>query len=170
MRTFSFSELVLALALALLSCVGAGCDTEDPTAVVVDNTYADAVVYRVWWKAVLFADPVLANESSAEQRGIPATDTAYALLAPGWDPASGAPPSRLLVFKSKEPLSVARGATLRITVADATFAGSCPAGSPLLQSDADFITQRIFPSDFTGATYDAATCTVRRAPPDAGAE
>lgn len=167
MRISSFSKSIFACALALLSCVGVGCDTEDPTAVVVDNTYSDAVVYRVWWKAVLFADPVLANESSGELRGIPATDMAYALLAPGWDPSSGVPPTRLLVFKSKQPLSVTRGSTLHITIADATFAGSCPAGTPLSQSDADFITQRIFPTDFTDATYDAATCTTLHTATDA---
>lgn len=175
-RQTSRTARMIRLALLSLSALGvctalAACDTEDPTQAVVENTYADAVVYKVWWEATLFEQPVLPNESSVEERTLPATDTAYALLAPDWDPSSGAPPKKLLVFRSKQPLTVSRGETLHIRVADATFSGSCPAKDPLSQEDADFITQRIFPGEFKDAVYDAKTCTTTRvAAPDAGAD
>ena len=53
----------------------------------------------------------------------------------------------------------ASGSTLAL-VSDATFVGSCAAGQPLSQDDADLVTQRIFPGDFAGLTYDARTCTM----------
>lgn len=49
--------------------------------------------------------------------------------------------------------------TLHIPVSDASFAGNCAAGGVLTQSQADFITQIVFPDVFGGFTYDAATCT-----------
>ena len=147
----------------------AGCETEDPTWVVVENAYPDVptggapstriVVYRVWWEVVLFEAPVLPGASSAEQRGVPQSDTAYALLAPGWDPESGTPPTTLVALKSKAPLHVARGDTLRIRVSDATFVGSCAANQPLTAEDAALIAERIFPVELASVRYDAATCT-----------
>jgi len=48
---------------------------------------------------------------------------------------------------------------LHIPVDDATFSGNCAAGSVLTQTQADFITRRVFATDFAGRHYDAATCT-----------
>ncbi len=146
--------------LLLLLPLLLGCETESATNAVVDNASKD-VVYRVWWETTYFPSPVAAGQASDELRSVPATDFAYALLAPGWDPASGAPPASFVVLKSKAPLSVARGDTLHIVVSDATFAGRCDAREPLAQADADFVTQRIFPGEFAAATYDAATCTTK---------
>jgi hypothetical protein len=54
-------------------------------------------------------------------------------------------------------------------VDDTDFAGNCATGSALTQSQADVITQLVFPSIFQGLQYDAATC--RTTPVgDAGAE
>jgi hypothetical protein len=153
------------MVLALL--VGAAaCDTPDPTSAVVENAYpvtddprSQIAVYEAWWAATLFAEPVAAGAASEQERSVPESDFAYALLAPGWDPASGTPPARLVVARSKQKLAAPRGDTLRIVVSDATFAGNCAAGQPLSQEDADFITQRIFPGAFAGSSYDAKTCT-----------
>jgi hypothetical protein len=93
-------------------------------------------------------------------RVVKGSDYAYALLAPGWDPESGSPPSALLPVRTISKLSVDRGDTLRIVISDATVLGNCATGTPLAQADADFITQRIFPGEFVGQHYDAASCTV----------
>lgn len=161
--------LGVAVAVALAASLAA-CETEDASKAVVVNGYPalspgrdpanQITVYRAWWVATYFPDPVAGAGTSAEQRSVPASDYAYALLAPGWDASSGMPPSELVVVKSKAPLAVARGDTLRIVVDDQTFAGSCVAGQPLSQNEAELITQRIFPGEFTGMTYDAATCTL----------
>ena len=161
-----------ALGLLLVACVAA-CETPDPTKAVVENAYpvvpeggapADArvVVYKAWWAATLFGDPVAPGETSDEQRSVPETDFVYALLAPGWDPASVAPPTKLIAVKSKAKVSAPRGDTLRIVVSDGTFAGNCAAGQPLSQDDAEVITTRIFPGEFANLAYDARTCTSRR--------
>jgi len=166
------SSLLPALAVALVLAIAlAACETEDASHAVVDNVYAapHAVVYRAWWVATYFPDPVPATMTSAEQRSVPATDFAYAVLAPDWDPWSATAPSKLVVLKSKAPLALARGETLHIVVDDRTFVGSCAAGQPLSQDDADFITQRIFPGEFAGATYDAKTCTTTSTSPTAPA-
>jgi hypothetical protein len=145
--------------LALFSV--AACDTEDATTAVVDDDYsaADAVVvYKVWWSTALFSTPVVPGAESDSSRVVTDDATAYALLAPGWDPTSGAPPTYLVAVKSKATLSVARGDELHIRLSDSTMTGRCAAGGGLMQADADFITQRIFPGDFAGGTYDAKTC------------
>ncbi len=168
------------IALALLLGVAA-CETPDPTKAVVDNAYpttpgASLVVYRVWWSATLFNEPVAPGSSSDEQRSVPESDFAYALLAQGWDPASSTPPTQLIAVKSKAKLTAPRGDTLHIVVSDVTFAGNCGARQPLSQEDADFITQRIFPGEFKDVFYLADTCAPlvpappRGAPLDAGAE
>ncbi len=156
------------LASSLLIALAA-CETEDPSKAVVDNAYVapHAVVYRAWWVATYFPDPVPGATTSAEQRSVPASDFAYAVLAPDWDPASSTPPARFVALKSKSPLALARGETLHIVVDDRTFVGSCAAGQPLSQDDADFITQRIFPAEFANATYDARTCTTSTTAPAA---
>jgi hypothetical protein len=158
------------LAVGLLGALAA-CDTPDPTTAVVDNAYPQAVVYQAWWVTTLFTEPTAPAASSDALRVVPAEETAYALLAPGWDPASGEPPATLVPLRSKTKLSVSRGDVLHITVSDATFDGSCAAGQPLSQEDADFLTERIFPGPFTGLRYDAATCTVHPlGAADAGAD
>jgi hypothetical protein len=154
LRALSIASLLLALA---------ACDTEDPSKAVVDNGFpasSGTVVYRAWWVATYFADPVAGGATSTEQRSVPASDFAYAVLAPGWDPASGTAPATFVFVKSKAPLSVARGDTLHIVVDDQTFTGSCAANQPLSQDEADFITQRIFPGELGTMVYDAKTCAL----------
>jgi hypothetical protein len=167
--------------LALTLLLGAAaCETPDPTSAVVDNAYPASpataltgpqiVVYKVWWSATLFKEPVVPAASSDVERSVPESDTAYALLAPGWDPASGSPPTTLVPVRSKSKLVAPRGDTLHIVVSDGTFRGRCDANEPLSQEDADFITQRIFPGEFANVTYDAKTCTTTSAVHDAGSE
>ncbi|CAN5924441.1 hypothetical protein BH11MYX4_BH11MYX4_39680 [soil metagenome] len=181
-RIPTFSLLLLAsLSSAALSLVA--CDTETASSSVIDNGYpappADGsdpakqtVVYRAWWFATYYPAPIPGGASSDVQRAVPASDVAYAVLAPGWDPASTTPPPRLVVVRSKAPLAVARCDLLRIVFSDTTFTGDCAAGQPLSQDEADFVTQRIFPGVFTDMTYDAKTCTTREvtdaAAPDTG--
>jgi hypothetical protein len=150
--------LLGACALAAAATALAGCDTDDPTNAIVENTYVDGVVYKTWWVTTLFDEPVPARATSSELRSVPETGIAYALLAPGWDPASGTPPTSLIAVRSKQPLTAVRGRTLHISVSDATFTGQCSAKEPLTQDEADFITQRIFPAQFANLAYDAATC------------
>lgn len=170
--------LTALVAAAAAAAALVGCETEEPTKAVVVNAYPtppdagnptlQTVVYRAWWGTTYFAEAVPAGASSSELRSVSATDVAYAVLARGWDPSSAAAPSSLVVVRSKTPLSVARGGVLRIEVSNATFAGGCAGGEPLSQEEADVITQRIFPGEFTGVIYDAATCTMAPAG-DAGA-
>ncbi len=61
--------------------------------------------------------------------------------------------------RSKGELTAQRGDTLLIPIAPSSIEGDCDSGAPLTQDQADFITQRIFPAEFAGVTYDAATCT-----------
>ena len=154
-----------ALLLTALAATGLGlvaCDTEDASSSVVDNAYPEStVVYRAWWFATYYASPIPGGASSDIQRAVPASDFAYAVLAPGWDPASETPPTNLVVVKSKAPFAVERGALVHVTVSDATFAGNCAASQPLSQEEADFITQSIFPGLFTDKIYDAKTCTTK---------
>jgi hypothetical protein len=170
---------ILAAAAAAVTAMPA-CNAEDPTNAIVDNAYPvvpdggdpsqNMVVYKVWWVATLFPDPVAPGAASTEYRSVPEFGVAIALLAPGWDPASGTPPTTLIPIKSKEVLKVSRGDTLHITISDETFGGNCAVHQQLPQDDADFITERVFPGDFAGLRYDAHTCTsMKVAPPDAGA-
>jgi hypothetical protein len=173
----SFGLFLATLATFAMPAMLAACETEDPSKAVVDNGYpataegADpahqTVVYRAWWVATYFGEPVGGGSTSTEQRSVPASDVAYAVLAPDWDPASATPPARFVFVRSKAPLSVARGDTLHIVVDDGTFTGNCAAGQPLSQDDADFITQRIFPGEIGTATYDAKTCTMTPAAAEA---
>ncbi len=143
------------VALALACSDGA-------TAAVVQNAYpaGGPAVLEAWWYTTLFRTPVGAGGTSEALRTVPASDYAYAVLAPGWDPASGTAPTTLLPVRSASRLVVDRGGALSIVVGPQTFVGDCAAGAPLSQQDADFITERIFPGTFAGATYDAATCTL----------
>lgn len=166
----AFSVLAIARLLT-------GCDNVDTpyTYVVVDNNYpADAaapfVVYQAFWQAVAFTTPVPPGSSSAPQSAVPASDnTAWVVLAPGWDPSSSSSPTSYVVMQSRSGFAVHLNNTLHIPVDDADFAGNCATGSLLSQSQADFITQLVFPSIFRGLHYDAATCATTQVA-DAGAE
>lgn len=146
----------LALAALLLAC-------DDPTMIVVDDAYpAGTNVDQVWWSETLVPDVIGPGGESPAYRTVPADDYAYAVLD-----RDGA----LLVVRSKTPLSATRGDTLHVIVSQDTFDGDCAAGTPLSQAVADEITQSIFPGEFAGAVYDAATCkTARPSGPDAGAD
>ena len=174
----ALAALPLALGVAL-----SACDTEDPTTAVIDNDYPavdpdggdpamQTVVYKVWWSSSIFPDPVPGGTESDTSRVVTGADYAYALLAPGWDPASTDPPAILLPVKTRDPLFVTRGGTLHIHVSGATVVGDCAtaASGPLTQDDADFITERLFPGDFAAGTYDAKTCSLTPRTADGGTE
>lgn len=149
----------------LLSVIVAGCDHAPVTTVAVVNGYAPSaprplVVYRAYWHAISFADPVLPGSPSEPQDTVAASaNTAYALLAPGWDPTSGTSPDSLVVLQSRAGFEVHLDTALQIVVDDTTFVGNCAVGSVLSQEQADFITQLVFPTEFAPFSYDAATCT-----------
>jgi hypothetical protein len=154
-----------------------GCN-DTPATVVVGNGYpaspdsdaaATVTIYKLWWTTTLIADPVAPEGVSPIERTVPGSDYAYALLAPGWSPESGAPPAALIAARSAERLSVARGARLEIVVSDHTFVGNCAAGKPLDADSAALIVERIFPGAFAGARYDPATCVTSAAAGDAAA-
>jgi hypothetical protein len=185
MTTMKLPSYFALASLAKLAIAGTAlyaltaCDTETPTTAVVDDAYPavdggdpaqQIVVFKTWWQTTVFLDPVLPGAESQEQRTVPASDYAYALLAPGWDPASAIPPSVLIAVRSNDKLAVARGDTLHIRVSDAAFTGNCAAGKPLAQEDVDFITGSIFPGDFATVTYDAKTCVATPLPIDASVD
>ncbi len=152
---------LVALLTASLAVAASGCDSHPTTSVVFDNAYAarvpPLVVYRARWEATSFADAVAPGTSAGAQETVPTSGSlAYVVLAPGWDGVS--PPASLVVLESRTAYGVHLNDALRISISDATFAGNCAAGSSLSQAEADFITRRIFPSEFAGLKYDAATC------------
>lgn len=161
------ASLLLGSLALCVACVPA-CETSDATQAVFDNQYpvtdagaADSVViYKAWWSVAELSAPVAAGAESAPLRVVKGTDYAYALLAVGWDPASGTVPTTLLPVRTSAQLTADRGDTLEIQISDATVLGNCFTGKPLAQADADFITQRIFPTEFAGQSYDATTCTL----------
>jgi len=164
---------MLALTCAWSLCWLFGCNTSQPTMAVLSNQYPKASdagtagsmpVYQGWWAVSQFPDPVAAGQVSEPVRVVEGSDYGYALLAPGWDPASNSPPSTLVPLRSAQKLSVARGDTLTFVVVDDATIGDCAAGKPLTQEDADFITQRIFPGAFVDQTYDAARCLTSPVP------
>lgn len=150
---------------ALAIAVVLGCNAAPQTYVSLDDAYPAstrpaAVVYGGWWQAVSFGDPIAPGESSGLQPTVPASqNTAYVVLAPGWDPTSTTPPTAFVVLESRAGYAVSLGDTLHIPVDDTTFAGNCAAGSRLTQEQADTITQLVFPAIFAGLRYDAATCS-----------
>lgn len=160
------ANAALAATLAVFSLA---CD-KPSTDVIVDNDYPPSptnalVVYRVHWQAVTFDQPISPGASSEPQSTVPASaNTAYVVLAPGWDPTSATPPTSFIVMQSASGFEVHLGDTLHIPVDDTTFVGSCAANNPLSQADADFITHRVFPDDFAAFAYDAATCTTTPIP------
>lgn len=147
-----------------------GCDTPH-TYVVLDNNYRPStrfVVYHGFWQSVSFQTPVPPGSSSDLQSAIPASaNTAYVVLAPGWDPTSSTRPRSLIAMQSRNGFELHLDHTLHIAVDDANFVGNCAAASFLSQEQADFITQFVFSSDFTSLSYDPANCTTT--PIDGGA-
>jgi len=145
--------------------LAAGCNGAPQTYVSLDNAYppskaSPTVVYQGWWQAVAFGAPIVPGGSSGLQPTVPASDnTAYVVLAPGWDPNTRTMPTSFVVLRSRSGYSVNLGDTLRIVVDDASFEGDCATGSHLTQDQADIITQLVFPNVFAGLRYDAATCT-----------
>jgi hypothetical protein len=165
--------IAAAIAVALAT---SGC-AEPATRVVFTNAYpaapvttAPVIVYRGSWQAVALSDPLTPGASSDPQDTVAASpNTAYALLAPGWNPASGSTPEALVAVRSRAGFAVHLGTTVDIPVSDADFDGDCAAGSHLPREEADFITQRVFADDFAGRRYDPATCTTSPPFGDGGA-
>jgi hypothetical protein len=173
MTTSRLAASLRALVAGALATL-AGCD-DTPTTAVLANGFsstaeAPTTVYEAWWLTTLFETPVPPGASSEAERTVPGTAFAYALLAPGWSPAAGGPPPRLIAARSSSPASASAHDLLRLLVSDETFVGDCAVGKPLDAADAEVIVERIFPGAFAGATYDPATCTTTRASPDAAAE
>jgi len=164
----------VALPAVLLSASLAGCDAAPRTTVVFDNDYPASaakplVAYQAYWQAVALTTPVDPGQSSAPLVAEPTSgDTAYVVLAPGWDPDASATPTSFVVLESRSAFSVGFNDTLHIAVDDTTFAGNCATGNQLPQSEADRITQLVFPCAFASFTYEAATCTVTPRADDAG--
>jgi hypothetical protein len=158
-------KLVASIALVFAFASGCKPPSNTTTFVVLENDYpasSGVVIYDAYWQAVSFEDagPLPPGSSSVPESTVPCSaNTAYAILAPGWDPTSNTSPTTFVVLESKEGYGVAVGETVDIPVNDASFAGSCAAGSFLTQSQADFVTQFVFSSVFAGLRYDAATCT-----------
>ena len=164
MNTSKILVLSAALGLSLLSA----CNTSEPTSAVLSNEYplADSAaaadsrpVYKGWWAVAQFPDPVSAGQVSDAVRIVQGSDYGYALLAPGWDVTSAAAPATLLPLRSAQKLSVGRGELLTFVVSEQATVGDCGAENPLSQEEANFITQRIFPEQFAGLIYDAASCS-----------
>jgi hypothetical protein len=160
--------------LALVGAFAVGCEPPSTTStfVVLDNDYPASsgfVVYQAFWQAVSFQTPIPPGSSSGPQNTVPASaNTAWVVLAPGWNPASSPSLTTFVVLQSQQGYAVDVGTTLDISVSDDSFEGNCAAGSFLTQSQADFATQFVFADVFAGLHYDAATCTTTRIG-DAGA-
>jgi hypothetical protein len=174
----------LGVTVAASALLAAGCGAPS-TFVSLDNDYsasasAPLVVYEASWEAVSFQGPIPPGSTSGPQSTVPASDnTAYVVLAPGWNPAPPdaasvsslvVDPNAFIILQSKNGFTVHLGDTLDIPVDDASFAGNCAAGSHITQADADFITQYVFPNTFGSLHYDAATCTTTPIAGDAGSE
>jgi hypothetical protein len=153
----------------LLAPLTLACDQHPRTRVVLENKYPSSgetpfIVYRAFWQAVPFQQPLPPGSSSDEQDTVPASlNAAYAAVAPGWDPDASTVPTSFLFLQSKSGFEVHLNDTLDIGVDDATFAGNCAAGSFISQEQADFMTQRIFtqtlfPDAFAPFFYDATSC------------
>jgi hypothetical protein len=155
--------------LLVLPALALACGTPDATYAVIDDGYPAVPeggdpsqtisVYAGWWLVATFPTPVAGGGESETERVVTGTDYAFLVLAPGWAPSSGSPPTHLIPAMTKDKVSAARGDTLHIQVDDAHVAGNCAAGQPLTQAQADVITQSIFPGAFAGVVYDAASCT-----------
>jgi hypothetical protein len=103
---------------------------------------------------------VLPGSSSSPETTLQTSgDTAYALLAPGWNPTDDAGPTAFVVLESNEPIAVSPGEVAHIRVDDSTFRGRCDAGSKLTQEEADIVTGAFFSDIFAHVKYDATSCT-----------
>lgn len=147
----------------LLALSPSGCDAPS-TRVIVENRFSPSansyVIYRAFWQAVSFTTPIAPGSSSDPANTIAASDnTAYAVVAPGWDPQSPAAPTSFILLQSEHGFSVHVNETLDIPIDDLLFSGNCAVGRPLDQDQADFLTQRVFAGVFDGLGYDAATCS-----------
>jgi hypothetical protein len=168
---------MIACALAPIAAM-LGCDARPVTTVTIHNQYPASaknplVVYRARWQAVAFADPIVPGSSSVAEGAVPASsDTAYVVLAPGWDPASDSPPASLVVVQSREGFELHLDSALHIPIDDTSFIGNCAAGTFLSEAQAAFVTQLLFPDVFASRRYDPASCTVTAAADegDAGAD
>jgi len=144
------------------------------TSVVVDNDFGAGgpIVYAAYWENASFATPVLPGAMSSPMTTVATSaETAYVVLAEGWDPSSPSAPTSYVLLQSPGGFSVALGDTLHIPVSDQTFDGDCASGSHLTQQQADFIVDYVFPSLFFGGHYDVGTCTMTLPPPaDGGAD
>jgi hypothetical protein len=157
----------VAIVVSASLCAVSGCETPTTT-VILDNDYSAAsnlVVYRAFYQSVSFQEPIPPGSSSQPQNPpIPASaNTAYVILAPGWDPDSSAAPTSFVLLQSRQGYAVHLNDTLHIVVNDANFVGNCAAGMPLTQNEADVIvnfvfTPTIFPDAAAPFRYDAATC------------
>ena len=156
----------------LVALLAGGCDKPETT-VVLDNNYPSStsnpfIVNQAFWQAISFTAPVPPGASSEPQDTIPASaNTAYVLVAPGWDPKAdggASTPTSLIVLQSRSGFEVHIDHQLRIPVDDADFIGNCAAGSVLTRDEADFITQRVFADVFAGLHYDPTTCSTTGAP------
>ncbi len=156
-----------ARAIIVCGSLVSGCETSNPTQAVFANEYpaSDAssasgvTIYKAWWSIAQLPEPVSAGADSDPVRIVEGSDFAYALLAPEWDPTTQTPPVTLVPVRTERKLSAARGDTLRIIISDTTTVGNCASGRRMSQEEADLITQRIFPAEFAGRTYDASNCT-----------
>ncbi len=152
--------------LCSVAIVATGCGDAAKTFVVLDNHYAPSpptsrlTVYRAAWLAVRFSDAVGPSESSEPQSTVGASaNTAYVILAPGWDATSTSPPDARILLQSRAGFEAHLNDTLHIPVDDSAFEGNCAVGSHLSQAQADFIAQLVFHDAFASLHYDAATCT-----------
>jgi hypothetical protein len=159
--------------------LGAGCASfpvgPPQTAVILDNDYAPStkfVIHDAWWQDASFSGQAIEpGASSSAENTVPASanNTAYVLIAPGWDPDGGTAPTSFLLLQSRAGFAISLSEILHLPVDDEHFEGNCTAGSPLTQEQANFLTHVVFPGDFEGFAYDAATCTtIQRG--DAGAD
>jgi hypothetical protein len=154
--------------LAFAASLAGGCagwpDNAPQTNAVLYNSYPASatnplVIYDAFWQVSFAGSPIPPGASSAPQQVVPTSgDTAYVVLAPGWNPSSSTPPTPFIVLESRSTYALALGSTLDIAVDDTAFEGDCAAGSTLTHAQADFLTQIVFADDFAGMSYDAATC------------
>jgi hypothetical protein len=163
-----YASIICALGASLVG----GCDTPSTT-VVLANDYPPSttnpfVIHGAFWQAVSFPTPISPGTATAPHDTVAASaNTAYVVVAPGWNPTAdggAATPTSFIVLESLLGFDVHWNSTLRIAVDDATFVGNCDAQSFLTQPEADFITERVFASTFAGLHYDAATCTTTLVP------
>jgi hypothetical protein len=176
--TFACTAAALA-ALGLALSLGA-CQTPDASGAILANEYPPVVdggdpstemtIYKAWYAVSYFADPIAPGQDSQANRMVPVDDYVYLLLAPGWDPSSSVLPTKLIAVETITTHPITRGEVVRVPIRPETIKGNCAAGSPLSQAEADFLTTQIFPEDFAGSHYDAATCTATLPPADAGAD